>query len=270
MKYGLAVGLEFGETVAEQIALAAEAGFQAIATDWDDGVDVAEWGRIAKDHGLAYNYLHAPFLHVDSLWQPGAEGDRYTDKLIRGVDACVAAGTDALVCHVIIGMDKHEPTEIGLPRFQRLLDAAQTRGVKVAFENTEGMEYLECVMTAFRDHPACRFCWDSGHELCYNFGQDMLALYGDRLAITHLNDNFGMTNPAEMTWLDDSHVLPGDGLADWDGIRRRLRACGYHGVTNLELCAKSRPGRHTHEKYGGMDCHQFMQAALAAIKARIP
>lgn len=269
-QYGLAVGLNFRETVGEQIALAAKAGFHAVATNWDDGTDVAEWGRIAKDHGLAFHYLHAPFVHADSLWRAGKEGDQYTDRLIRGLDACLAAGTDILVCHVIIGMDRHEPCETGLPRFRRLLDEAQARGIRVAFENTEGTEYLELVMKTFRDHPACRFCWDSGHELCYNFGRDMLALYGDRLAVTHLNDNFGMTDPAEMSWLDDSHVLPGDGIADWEGIRRRLQACGYHGICNLELSAQSRPGRHTHDKYAGMSCLSFLRAALAAIRSRIP
>ena len=83
---------------------------------------------------------------------------------------------------------------------------AKERGVKVAFENTEGEEYLEALMDNFKDDDTVGFCWDTGHEMCYNHSQDMLAKYGDRLIATHINDNLGISDyDGKITWLDDLH-----------------------------------------------------------------
>ena len=267
-RYGIALGMGFEkeESIAAQIPLAAQAGYHAIATDWQPETPTDLWAEIARDNGLEFHYLHAPFTKAHTLWEEGAEGDAYADMLIHGLDACASAGVRNYVCHVIIGMERHTPTAAGLPRFRRMLDEAEAREVRIAFENTEGMEYLKAVMDEFAGHPACRFCWDTGHELCYNHAQDMLALFGDRLAVTHLDDNFGMTDPKVMTWLDDSHVMPGDGIADWAGIARRLREHHYDGILNMELNRMSRPERDTHAKYAGMTCLEFMRAALAALR----
>lgn len=71
-------------------------------------------------------------------------------------------------------------------------------------------------MNHFRGNPAVGFCWDSGHELCYNHGRDMLAQYGDRLLGTRLNDNLGVRDDGgQITFLDDLHLLPFEGIADW-------------------------------------------------------
>ena len=266
-RYGIALGMGFEESVGEQIVIAANAGFQTVATNWNENLDAVSFGKMVQDNGLECNYLHAPFTAMDTVWEEGRSGDEYVDMLIRGLDGCVAAGTSNYVCHVIIGMDKHSPNELGLVRIGRLLDEAKARNVKIAFENTEGLEYLESVMTTFAQHPSCFFCWDTGHELCYNFSQDMLALYGDRLTITHLDDNLGMADKNNMTSLDDSHLLPGDGIADWPGIVRRLKAHGFSGVYNLELSRKNRPGRTANDIYASLSCQKFMEKALAAIKS---
>ena len=110
------------------------------------------------------------------------------------------------------------------------------------------------------------FCWDTGHEQCYNFGKDMTAKYGDRLVCTHLNDNYGMTDVNDMTWLDDSHLMPFDGITNWQSVADRLREHGYKGELTFELTCKSKPGRTTHDIYGGLDAPGFL--SLAYEKAR--
>ena len=101
--------------------------------------------------------------------------------------------------------------------------------MKIAFENTEGEEYLTALMNAFKNDPSVGFCWDTGHEMCYNHSKDMLSLYGDKLICTHLNDNLGIRNyEGKITYLDDLHLLPFDGIADWDNLAARLKAHNYH------------------------------------------
>ena len=55
----------------------------------------------------------------------------------------------------------------------------------------------------------------------------MMALYGDRLLCTHINDNLGIRNyEGRITFIDDLHLLPFDGVADWKWITERLNRHG--------------------------------------------
>ena len=109
------------------------------------------------------------------------------------------------------------------------------------------------LMDFFSGNPNVGFCWDSGHEMCYNYSRDMLAAFGDRLLGTHLNDNLGIRDlNGEITWLDDLHLLPFDGIADWQYNCERLRACNFDGPLTFELNIGSKPGRHENDAYGLM------------------
>lgn len=139
---------------------------------------------------------------------------------------------------------------------------AERLGVKVAFENTEGEEYLTAVMERFKDSPAVGFCWDTGHEMCYNRSKDMLSLYGDNLIATHLNDNLGIRDfDGNITWIDDLHLLPFDGIADWQRIAKRLDNCGYNGVLTFELNRYSKPDRHENDAYTDMPIERYLTLA---------
>ena len=84
------------------------------------------------------------------------------------------------------------------------------------------------------------FCWDSGHECCYNPGWDFLKDYGDRLIMTHLNDNLGVEDPGgRLQSTDDLHLIPGDGIIDWKSAMQKLKASRRQEILNLEL--KIRP-----------------------------
>ena len=149
-----------------------------------------------------------------------------------------------------------------MERFVRLAREAETLGVRLAVENTEGEEYLAAVMDACRDIPAVGFCWDTGHEMCYNHSRDMTALYGDRLIATHLNDNLGIHDfDGEITYIDDLHLLPFDGIGDWDGIARRLNECGFSEPLTFELNTLSKPNRHENDGYAALPLEQYLALA---------
>lgn len=268
MRYGINIGMGFRESCAEQAETLARVGYDACFVDWDEQrPELAVQARAIRACGLELQSVHAPFGRVHTLWEEGGDGDRYAAMLADCIRDCADCGVPIVVMHVIIGFDRHQPNALGVRRFGGLLDVARRAGVRIAFENTEGEEYLKAVMDAFRDHPSCGFCVDTGHEQCYNAGRDMLGAYGDRLVATHLNDNFGQTDPAVVTWLDDSHVLPGDGIVDWSNVRRRLAACGFHGVLTMELTRDGKPGRHTHDGYADWSLEQFAAQALQRAKA---
>jgi sugar phosphate isomerase/epimerase len=82
---------------------------------------------------------------------------------------------------------------------------------------------------------------------------------------THLNDNMGITGD-HLTWRDDAHMLPFDGVADWKGIADRMNAVGYKDALTFELTRFNRPERHTSDAYEKMSFEEY--ATLALEKAR--
>jgi sugar phosphate isomerase/epimerase len=178
--------------------------------------------------------------------------DDVIDNLINCPREWAEVDVPIVVIHPIIGMDRHNPTDLGIERYGRLVREAEKLGIKVAFENVEGIEYLEKIIADLGSSPAIGYCWDTGHEMCYNNSMDVPALFGDKLICTHLNDNLGQIDPNEVTWLDDAHLFPFDGIADWQGIADRLNRISYAGELTFELTLDSKPGRNTHDIYNGL------------------
>lgn len=266
-KLGISVGTGHGKPIEEAVPVIAAAGFDAVFTGWSEGCPLEDWANLIARNGLIYQSIHSPFNKVDRLWVEGEEGEAYTDMLIKCVEDCARFDIPMCVIHPIIGMDKHDPTDLGIKRYARLVEAAEKVGVKLGFENVEGPEYLAKIMTDLGHSSAVGFCWDTGHEMCYNFSADMMALYGDRLVGTHFNDNMGMGDPNVVTWLDDSHLLPFDGIADWKGIMDRIRRHNYDGILTFELTSKSKPGKNTHDAYTPWSFEQYVAEAYArAVK----
>ena len=162
-------------------------------------------------------------------------------------------------------MERCTPTTLGLRRYEKIFTAAENLGVTVALENTEGEIYVEALMREFGSSDRVRFCIDTGHEMCYNASRDLIGKYADKLICTHLNDNMGQTGDS-ITWLDDSHLLPFDGVGNWQGIADRLNKAGYKGDLTFELTSRNKPERNTHDIYAGLDFRGFTALALEKAK----
>ena len=250
--------------VHEQIDLIARLGFDGFFTPWADGFDVVACRKQADALGLFYQSIHAPFKRCADLWTKSEAGDEAEKELMRCVDACVDAGVDLCVMHLIIGFDKFYPNEHGKLRFERIAQYAKEKGVRIALENTEGEGYLASVMETLYDYENVGFCWDTGHEMCYNRSQDLLDYYGDRLFCTHLNDNLGIRSAkGEITYHDDLHLLPFDGVADWEDIAARLVRHGFNAPLTFEIKWDTRIWG-CDEPYYPYTFEQYMQHAYAA------
>lgn len=261
-KLCLGTGMGFDIPVKEQIKLIKKAGFDGFFTEMGSLENLTEYAVLAKEEGMIYQSVHAPFGKMHIMWE-GAdeEAEKVLDELKTCVDACEKIGVDLLVCHVIIGMERCTPNEIGAERFRSLCEYAKEKDIKIAFENTEGEEYLASVLEKCKDLPNVGFCFDSGHEMCYNFSRDMLSFYGDRLIATHLNDNLGMKDEMIKTWYDDLHLLPFDGIADWENIAERLKKSTCPKLLTFELISKNKPERNAHDKYADMTFLDFATEA---------
>lgn len=237
-KRELCIGLlgRTGLTDCEQLELVKKVGFDGYFPQWSEDADLTAVRKCGDDLGLRLQSVHAPFGKVDSLWYPNEHTETVMQRLLTCFRDCAAIGTPIVVIHPFITFTRNQATDEGIENYRILVDAARELGIKLAIENVEGEAYLDALMEAFKDQPHVGFCWDTGHEMCYNRHRDLLADYGDRLLCTHLNDNLGVkSREGVITFHDDLHMLPFDGIADWQGIADRLVRSGFEGPLTFEL-----------------------------------
>lgn len=275
-KLGLGVlGLE-GMTPEEEIRLFAQTGFEAFFTGWSSAEDTARWKALADELGMIYQSIHAPFDRCNLMWEVCDQTQKVIDELKECLKACADNQIPILVMHTYIGFETHAPNLEGVENFRQVVLEAQRLGVKIALENTEGEEYLDMLMQWLGGYENVGFCWDTGHELCYNRGRDMLAKYGHKLIATHINDNLGIRDyQGKITWIDDLHLLPFDGIADWEDNVRRMNRCGYEDILTFELGIRSKPDRHENDGYAKMTNEEYVAEVykracrIAALKQRV-
>ena len=255
----LGLSKQFGDDYQKQLELFKETGFDGFFGEWSGSLDIMGLKQKGDELGMIFQSVHAPFVKSQFMWKNGEEAKEAKDELLRCLKDCKKADVPIMVCHAFIGFEDHSPNEYGVENYGVIVKEAEKLGIKIAFENTEGEEYLAKLMEAFDDCGHVGFCWDTGHEMCYNHSKDMTALYGDRLFCTHLNDNLGIKDySGEITYIDDLHLLPFDGIADWNDITARLNKCGYNDILTFELNTISKPGRHENDKYARMPIEEYI------------
>ena len=171
-----------------------QAGFDATFFPWSPTNPVEECVAAAKESHLEIQSIHGPFTRSADMWGEDKEkGDLALQELKDCIVFCNKHEVPIMIAHTFIGFDQQiQPNPIGIDRFGELIRWADKYGVKIALENTEGEDFLAALMAEFRHESSVGFCWDTGHEMCYNHSKDMLSLYGDKLICTHLNDNLGI------------------------------------------------------------------------------
>ncbi len=266
--YKQRIGISFAKSydlaIGEILQIIKNVGFDGISPVWKSGAELADIVEIAEKLGLEVQSLHAPFAKAADMWSR-EENVLLPAKteLKRVIDDCVKFHIPVVVAHVWIGFDyKFDMNSLYYENFEEIVGYAKEHNVKIAFENTEGIEYLRALMAHFKGDETVGFCWDSGHEMCYNYSEDLLAEVGDRLMMTHLNDNLGISRfDGKIHWTDDLHLLPFDGIADWDYNIQRLRTARRQPILNFELNVTSKPNRHENDIYAKMDATQYFTEA---------
>ena len=249
----------------EQVAMIARAGFDGLTMKWDpDRTD--EVAEAAARHSLYFQSLHAPFGQVRAMWDEGEAGEAMQARLLACLDDCAAHGIPVMVIHAFIGFGMpYIPTQIGLDRFGHVIEYAAKKGVRLAFENVEGEEYLDAIMATYGHLDHVGFCLDTGHKMCYNHNRDFLSQYGHKLFHTHLNDNLGQKH-FPMSPRDDLHLTMGDGAIDWPTVMADIRRTGYRDMLVCELSMANKPEGHELDRYAAMSLEEFYTYALAAAK----
>lgn len=210
----------------ERYRLIKDAGFDCVMLWWSDrfgrGAGYREDVKLARNAGLTVENIHAPVHEQEYLSKDDADGESVYQSYLQCVQDCGEYGIPTVVIH--LPSDDNPINKLGLKRIEEIVRQAESRGVKIAFENLENIRNLELVLETFRS-PNAGFCYDSCHHANYAPRCGLLEKYGDRLAALHLHDNGGKNN---------QHKLPFDGNVNWETVIKKITLTGYKGATSLE------------------------------------
>jgi sugar phosphate isomerase/epimerase len=195
---------------------------------------------IAK-HGITIRSVHAPFYtHIRELVQGRTlslasinpqvrkETLRHTEMLI---DSMNILGAELLVVHAGDLNDNYSPIKLNNLRhsLEYLLHKIQAQGKKLALENiatplSTTPQLLKLIESLDPDQVG--ICLDIGHaRLNEDVGEAILNC-GSRLMALHISDNDGIS---------DLHLVPGEGVIDWQNVINMLLRTCYNNLLTLEL-----------------------------------
>ncbi len=263
-KIGFSLQLQYEKSHTEMIPLLKNAGFSAVSPVWSESLDLTALSECVRAHGMVIQSLHAPHANIQYMMEENNPlAERAFAALLATVDACAEFRIPVCVTHAWTGFTyDFSEDALDFSRFDRVVAHAKENGVAVAFENLEGEEFLHAVMKRYKDKPHVGFCWDSGHDNCYKHDADFINRYGDRLLMTHLNDNLGLRSPdGEQSGLDDLHFLPFDGKMDWEHEMRRLRTAKKQEILNFEIKIASHSKAPEDTPYRALSIEEFILRA---------
>lgn len=238
MKMGFSLQKQYNEPITRVVSLLSDNGFSSVSPLWTPELDMFSLASSVRENGMTIQSIHAPYTDIDFLWQSKSERVLSAfENIKRSIDDCARFNVPILAIHGWKGLVyKFPETPLDFALFDKIVQYAQKRGVSVAFENLEGEEYLDALMSRYQNLANVGYCWDSGHDNCYPHKTDFLKKFGDRLIMTHLNDNFGMrTANGIPSGDDDLHLIPYDGVIDWDKAIAKLKTAKKQEILNFEL-----------------------------------
>lgn len=220
-----------------------------------------DWRQWTREVRRFSDRIGLPVLQAHASWEQTVAEDFHFEPpyeiYARTMEACHILGCRNLIFHPVLylfrvrgeGM-KERLHEWNVQWFRALLPLAEKFDLVIELENMFDYRHVQLPgdpafpytsaedMLALCDRlnsDRVRICLDTGHANIA--GQDVPAMirrYGNRLAVLHLNDNFGKIEPV----FEDLHLFPGYGLLDWEAIFSALHEIRYDGTVNMEPVAQ--------------------------------
>lgn len=258
-KLGAFIWFGYQIPIRERARLIHEAGFETALHWWDDtlneteGLSREKQAHIIREEGLVIENAHLRPDRANDLWLDTLNGQAALDAYLADIDSLAKCEIPVAVMHVSSGPHPPPVSSIGMKRFEKLVEKAESSGVRIAAENVRNTHMLENVLDLI-DSAALGFCYDSGHDSIWSkVPYKLLAKYGNRLFAVHLHDNMG---------LKDDHLPLGEGIINWEMVRTGIEKSSYQGSLTLEsdsaeIPASRRPQAHLKRHYDGAKAMLF-------------
>ncbi len=194
--------------------------------------------RDADNAGIEIYQAHGPWRWPPQDFTPEDRAERF-EKMSRAILGCEILGCPNFIIHPIMPFgDWQDPEpeklwEMNLEFFSRLCEVAKAHDRVICFENMPmtalSLSTPEQILRFVKqiNSPNMRVCLDTGH--CSVFGlspADAVRLLGkEYLRALHVHDNDGKA---------DRHMLPGQGVIDWEDFARALAEIGCECPVSIE------------------------------------
>lgn len=261
-KLGIYTGIGYSNSLEERLELIKAAGFQVVCLNFEKDMEHTEtsWEnqmRLAQKYSLPVEAVHLTGTKMTSIWKDCEEAEFVTVRLMDEIKAMKEVGVSTGVAHVTWGFNKPaDPSEGALKRFERITEAAEKYGIRIALENSVFAEHVHYVLDNLKSQ-YIGFCYDSGHENAFTPMENYLEKYGGRLFAMHLHDNGGSY---------DDHNIPFRGTINWREKVRLLKKTRLFrdsiileiGVQKESLSEVIRMSYEAAVKLAGMACDEAL------------
>ena len=237
----------------EFIKTAKSVGFDTVFSSVPSEIELARIASALAANGMRYETIHAPFDHINDIWIEGERGDAMFAELMTAVTRCAQGNVPITVVHLSSGKNPPPVSDAGRVRYEKLIEYAAQKNVKIAFENQRQLENITWAFRHFSDAAHVGFCYDCGHEGCFTPGIEFVPLFGHKLLCTHIHDNDCIQD-------HDLHIIPFDGKLDFGRVIKRLREASYKGPLTLELHHENS------HRYDFMQTNALLERAAMGIK----
>lgn len=241
------------------LTLAHDIGFEAITTSATFIGDVQRLKNVADSLGVDLSYIHSPFANINSLWIAGDDFRTVYNGIIESIDSASACDIESVIVHVSSGWQAPPVNDLGISRFDSLVEYAADRNVTLAFENLRKLGNLAYLIDRYEHMQNVRFCYDCGHEHCYTKTVSWIDIFTDKIVATHIHDNPGRGFDDKVSD-NDRHWLPFDGTFNYHTMMERLDKYGYSGPLMLEVFKKAK------SDYQALSAEEFLSTAFERIK----
>ena len=221
-----------------------------------------------EEYGLSVHQAHAPWVGGEPRDRTPEERALWLDAMKKALRGVSALGASMMVVHPLCpynDSDKNADEVIALNEqfIADVADFAAEYGITVCLENLPFKQHpvssveAVCGIVDKLSRYNLKVCLDTGHAAIFNPDVAAAVRYiGDRLATLHIHDNMGDA---------DSHLVPGDGIIDWERFTKALKEVGYKGVISLETSPKH--GNFPTEQWGERETLLTEKAMNMAEKA---
>lgn len=203
----------------ERIRLIKEAGFECVITSADPELNkqngtIRKQVKMFKKFGLKLSSLHMTYKgnELHNFFMDNEIGNKLEKRIIKDLKIAKKYNFTCVVVHL-----SGEESKIGYERLERILKVCEKVDVPIAIENLDfNQKLLVNIFDKYKDNKYVKFCYDAGHNNCFDPDFDYLNRYGDKLICLHLHDNKGDK---------DSHTLNKYGNIDWNELALKLSKC---------------------------------------------
>ncbi len=187
--------------------------------------------ELCHKHSMPIDNIHLTGAKTTLIWNEGEEGDAICERYCREIKRAADAGIRAGVAHITWGHSKPAPmSETAFARYYKIAECAEKNNFILGLENSVFIDYLYETMKYLKDCSSIGYTFDSGHHNAFAPECDLLRDFGDRLIVTHIQDNNG---------IHDLHMPPFDGNVNWDHVAKGLAKTA---VGRDRICAEISAG----------------------------